>query len=71
MDNDNLEELKRAAPASAQDKIRLFLDFAPDQAVREVPDPYFGGPGGFDDVLDLVEEAAAGLMQYINQELSG
>ena len=40
----------------------LLLDFAPEHGVREVPDPYYGGPDGFDRVLDLIEASTAGLV---------
>jgi protein-tyrosine phosphatase len=47
--------------------VRPFLDFAMDSPEREVPDPYYGGPDGFEHVLDLVEEASEGLMQDIRE----
>jgi protein-tyrosine phosphatase len=45
--------------------VRMFLDYASDVAEVEVPDPYAGGPAGFEHVLDLVEEASEGLIAYI------
>jgi protein-tyrosine phosphatase len=45
--------------------VRPFLDFAPHSPEREVPDPYGGGPDGFEHVLDLVEEASEGLLKDI------
>ena len=45
--------------------VRPFLDFAAGSPEREVPDPYFGGPDGFERVLDLVEEASEGLIEDI------
>ena len=52
MDEDNLAELQRLAPESAsRAELRLFADV-------EVPDPYVGGPAGFEQVLDLVEVAS-------------
>ena len=68
MDKDNLRVLEGLAPASDRDKIGLFLDFAPGSGMREVPDPYYGGANGFDDVLDLVEEASRGLLDHIVQK---
>ena len=47
--------------------VRPFLDFVPDSPEREVPDPYGGGPEGFDHVLDLVEEASEGLLKDIRE----
>jgi protein-tyrosine phosphatase len=62
MDEQNYRHLLRIAPPERRDRIRLFLEFAPQQGRREVPDPYYGGATGFEDVLDLVEEAARGLL---------
>ncbi|MGB5131891.1 MAG: low molecular weight protein-tyrosine-phosphatase [Steroidobacteraceae bacterium] len=62
MDEQNYRHLRGMAPPERRDRVRLFLEFAPGQARREVPDPYYGGATGFEDVLDLVEEAARGLL---------
>ena len=50
------------APEPHRDRVRLFLEFAPQLQRRDVPDPYYGGTTGFEEVLDLVEEAARGLL---------
>ena len=65
MDHDNVEELKKVAPAAALDNIHLLLDFAVDHEEEQVPDPYYGGAKGFDYVLDLVEAASDGLLDKI------
>ncbi|HTC50709.1 MAG TPA: low molecular weight protein-tyrosine-phosphatase [Steroidobacteraceae bacterium] len=65
MDRSNLQELLQRAPAAACAKIKLFLDYAPEQALREVPDPYYGGARGFEEVLDLIEAAARGLLRRL------
>lgn len=62
MDAQNLRHLRCMAPARCRDRIRLFLEFAPELGRREVPDPYYGGATGFEDVLDLVEAASRGLL---------
>jgi len=67
MDRENLAVLHRRAPEQARERVRLFLEFAPDGDLEEVPDPYYGGPNGFEEVLDLVEGAARGLMGYLRQ----
>ena len=67
MDEAEPAVLRRRAPPAAQPRLRLFLEFAPQRSVREVPDPYYGGPNGFEDVLDLVEEAARGLLAHLRQ----
>lgn len=63
MDEDNLHELRRRAPTRYHDRIRLLMEFAPGATSRRVPDPYYGGASGFEEVLDLLEEAAEGLLQ--------
>ena len=68
MDRSNMEELARMAPKSARVKIQLFLDYAPEQLLREVPDPYYGGPTGFEDVLDLIEMASRGLLRRLREQ---
>jgi protein-tyrosine phosphatase len=68
MDRANFEDLGEVCPAGHEGKLRLFLEFAPDVAEQEVPDPYYGGPGGFERVLDLIEAAAAGLLADIRQQ---
>ena len=68
MDRDNFEHLQVLCPnPELQRRVQLFLDFAPDLPEREVPDPYYGGSGGFERVMDLVEEAAQGLLIQIRE----
>jgi protein-tyrosine phosphatase len=67
MDRNNLKILHRRAPEHARERERLFLEFAPDATVTEVPDPYYGGPNGFEEVLDLVEAATQGLLRHIRE----
>ncbi|WP_027835869.1 low molecular weight protein-tyrosine-phosphatase [Maritalea myrionectae] len=57
MDRSNLKNLKKLAPKDATAQVELFLPYG-DSATEEVPDPYFGGEGGFDHVLDLIENAS-------------
>ncbi len=68
------EENYRAVAALCHEgraEVRPFLDYAPSRAEKEVPDPFYGGPEGFEHVLDLVEEASEGLLQTIrNQHMS-
>lgn len=65
MDRDNLGELHARAPQEFTDRLHLFLEFAGSGGTLEVPDPYYGGPSGFELVLDLVEDAARGLLERI------
>jgi len=67
MDEQNLQFLLEACPAEYRSRVRLFLEFAPHLEQRDVPDPYYGGASGFERVLDLVEEAAVGLLEYLRR----
>jgi len=67
MDRENLSVLRRRAPSDARERVRLFLEFAPASAPEEVPDPYYGGPNGFEEVLDLVEAATRGLLAHLRE----
>jgi protein-tyrosine phosphatase len=62
MDEENLRELRSRAHPTRHERIRLMMEFAPAAVSRAVPDPYYGGERGFEEVLDLLEEAAAGLI---------
>jgi len=65
MDAANLRILSELCPSDLVSSISLFLDYAPSLKWREVPDPYHGGGGGFEVVLDLVEVASNGLLSHI------
>ena len=65
MDQLNRHTLLERAPPQYHDRIRLYLDFAPQLGRLDVPDPYYGGSTGFEYVLDLVEEAGAGLIEHL------
>ena len=67
MDELNLELLRRSCPADYQHRLRLLMEFAPDPRQNTVPDPYYGGSTGFERVLDMVEEAARGLLQELRR----
>ena len=68
MDREHLALLRKACPAAHQGKLGLFLDHAEHHEEDEVPDPYYGGPQGFEHVLDLVEDAAWGLINRLAQK---
>ncbi|WP_107312622.1 low molecular weight protein-tyrosine-phosphatase [Burkholderia metallica] len=65
MDAANLAELRRRCPPQYRDKVRLLMEFAPDSTETEVADPYFGGAQGFEQVLDQIEHACAGLLDTL------
>jgi len=65
MDEANLAILRRITPLGSKTQAQLFLSYAHRHAERGVPDP--GGAEGFERVLDMVEDAAQGLLQGIRQ----
>ncbi|MCF8199284.1 MAG: low molecular weight phosphotyrosine protein phosphatase [Sulfuritalea sp.] len=66
MDREHLELLRHTCPREQQAKLKLFLEFSEGFDEDEVPDPYYGGPQGFEHVLDLVEDAATRLIQTLS-----
>ena len=66
-DRENVDDLRAIAPdEEARAKVRLLREFDPDShGDLDVPDPYYGGPAGFEDVLDLVEAACRGLLAEV------
>jgi protein-tyrosine phosphatase len=73
MDTSNLRELRQLAPgAREREKVKLLREFDPVSATGEnldVPDPYYGGDGGFEKVFDLVQAACRGLLVKIETEI--
>ncbi len=65
MDSANLVELRHMRPVDARAKLALFLNFAEDVEMRDVPDPYYNGR--FEYVYGLVERGAQGLLDYIRE----
>lgn len=68
MDSKNLADVRKLAPKDNKAKIELLLNYSARSRVDniyEVPDPYFGGEDGFDYVLDLIEDATLGFLNYL------
>jgi protein-tyrosine phosphatase len=65
MDEEVYGHLQRLAPRAQAARLVLFMEFAPGSDRRSVPDPYYGGATGFEEVLDLVEEGARGLLDSL------
>jgi protein-tyrosine phosphatase len=70
MDQDNYHNMSGLCPdgRGLERRLMLLMDFAPDMRLREVPDPYYGGAGGFETVFDMVEAAAQGLLDEIRRK---
>ncbi|MBK8338609.1 MAG: low molecular weight phosphotyrosine protein phosphatase [Flavobacteriales bacterium] len=66
MDAHNLRDMRRLAQdAVLAQKAKLIMDYAPDHALREVPDPYYGGDEGFDGVYDMLNEACRNILNDV------
>jgi len=70
MDRDNLARVQALCPPAQLPKVRRFTEFCLERAADVVPDPYYGGAQGFEDVLDLVEDACAGLLWHVQGQLA-
>ncbi len=69
MDWDNRALLEERCPAHLQHKVRGFTEFLQTTQASVIPDPYYGGEQGFEHVLDLIEEASDGLMQFVSKKV--
>jgi protein-tyrosine phosphatase len=69
MDRTHLRQLKALAPREGKARLGLFLDASARWKGEDVPDPYYGGAQGFEQVLDMVEEAAGRWLDIIAAEL--
>lgn len=70
MDRGHQAQLLRLARPSEARKVKMLMQFARRHPVIEVPDPYFGGAEGFERVLDMLEDAAQGLLQALCKDLA-
>ncbi|MEB3178702.1 MAG: low molecular weight protein-tyrosine-phosphatase [Nostocaceae cyanobacterium] len=71
MDRDNYDQILALDPSGKyHNKVHLMCEFCTLHTLKEVPDPYYGGVEGFNQVIDLLVDACAGLLQHIiNQQL--
>jgi len=73
MDHQNLDALRDRCPPAEHGRLHLLLPFSTNRAqaalADEVPDPYYGPPAGFEQVLDLIEPACDGVVQALQQRL--
>jgi len=69
MDRSHHVELARLCPPGREGRLHLFMHFAPDYAVEDVPDPYYGGSGGFERVLDMIEAGCKGVLEHIRRTM--
>ena len=62
MDTGHYRDRERACPGGNTENIRLFMDYAPETGITDVPDPYYGDGDSFDRVFDMIETASKGLL---------
>ena len=65
MDKTHFRSLTQRCPPQYTSKIRMFLSYAPDVVAEDVPDPYYGGENGFENVLHMIEQGCKGLLDDI------
>jgi len=70
MDWDNLSLAEQRCPNEHRKKLRRLTEFCRRQDAAVVPDPYYGGHDGFEQVLDLIEDACEGLLDHVRRQLS-
>ncbi len=68
MDQEHHAILSRIAGSSAEHKLKLMMSYARRFKERDVPDPYYGGPQGFERMLDMLEDAAKGLLESLHRD---
>ena len=67
MDRENLRELQALEPRGGHAQLKLFLDYAPELNLRDVPDPYYRDAAAFEQVLDLTAAASRGLLAALKE----
>ena len=70
MDGENLARMQQDCPVQHRHKLMRLTEFCQRLKSPVVPDPYYGGAGGFDHVLDLIEDACDGLLAHVGAQLS-
>lgn len=69
MDWDNLALAEQLCPPAHRRKLRRLTEFCRHHEAAVVPDPYYGGESGFQQVLDLIEDACDGLLEHVSYQL--
>jgi protein-tyrosine phosphatase len=69
MDNSNYKNVVALTADDFKHKVKMIMDFAKEHPHDQIPDPYYGGPEGFELVLDLLEDACQGLLDHIQSEM--
>lgn len=70
MDRSNYEDLQLVQPAGSKAKLAMMMNYHPEASPADVPDPYYGGIGGFTYMCELLDLATAGLLREVEETLS-
>ena len=71
MDDENHENVESMYAGKTRNAdLRMFCEFVTDSDAREVPDPYYGGHDGFDEVMDLLEDGCSNLLEYVRKKMN-
>jgi protein-tyrosine phosphatase len=69
MDDSVYDSLKSMAPSiEEENKVVRMTDYCKRMMADHVPDPYYGGAEGFENVIDILEDSCEGLLEYILKE---
>lgn len=68
MDRSNRTAIESLAGAPDEAKVHLLREFDPESVDPDVPDPYYGGPGGFQEVFDIVDRSCKVLLEHVLEE---
>jgi protein-tyrosine phosphatase len=69
MDAQNRADVIAASPTTGSDRVLMFRDFDPVEPGSDVPDPYYGGDSGFEEVLAMVERTSARLVEALRRRI--
>lgn len=69
MDNENMKNVRQMAAGNHEHKIGLMRDFDPNPGDGEVPDPYYGGPEGFENVFQIVKRSCENLLDELEKHV--
>jgi len=67
MDQSNYQDMQAQNPGNGKAQLSLFLEFSRKHSEKEVPDPYYGGNQGFENVFNMIQDASEGLLQHIRK----
>jgi protein-tyrosine phosphatase len=68
LDRGHYRALAGMAPSKYRERLGLLLDYAPELALRDVPDPWYGGAADYEHALDLIETACQGLLRHLRAQ---